>query len=220
MGNFTLLLWSRLREYHFIVSDIFITRLEQEIEKQGFNYKSLSLAAGLGETTIRDIITKRAQNPRRDTLQKIAKTLGKPLSYFLSEDNSVMVPMMGTLGADHRVVPAKGVREHGKALEPGEFVEAPPEEGHRELQAIRVKGDAMLPFIQDGALVYYNGIVEGDCDKYLNELCVVKIKNGATLIRTLKPGSFYGRYTLMSYNAKMLQDVELEWCARVSFIKL
>ncbi len=58
-----------------IMKDILITRLEEEMKKQGFSYKSLSRAAGLGETNVRDIITRRALNPRRDTLQKLAMQL-------------------------------------------------------------------------------------------------------------------------------------------------
>ena len=75
------------------MTDILIERLKEEIARQRFNYKSLSLAAGLGETTIRDIVIGRARNPRRDTLQKIAATLGVSVSYFLAEEMVATVPV-------------------------------------------------------------------------------------------------------------------------------
>ncbi|RYE12839.1 MAG: XRE family transcriptional regulator [Rickettsiales bacterium] len=45
------------------------------MDMHDFNMKSLSVAAGLNETAIRDIIKGRVKNPRIDTLQKIAKVL-------------------------------------------------------------------------------------------------------------------------------------------------
>jgi hypothetical protein len=40
------------------------------------------------------------------------------------------------------------------------------------------------------------------------------------LFKKLRKGYKYGTYTLSSMNAKDLEDVELEWCAKVIFIKL
>lgn len=49
-----------------------LTRL---MEERGFNMKSLSLAAGGGETLIRDILV-RKRSPRQDKLADIARALG------------------------------------------------------------------------------------------------------------------------------------------------
>lgn len=50
-------------------------RLEQAMEHRNIKPKTLSLKAGLNETAIRDILKGRSQNPRTDTVRKIAETL-------------------------------------------------------------------------------------------------------------------------------------------------
>lgn len=44
--------------------------------KADMNPKKLSLAAGLGETAVRDILQNRAQSPKLETVQRIAAALG------------------------------------------------------------------------------------------------------------------------------------------------
>jgi transcriptional regulator with XRE-family HTH domain len=200
------------------VNDILIARLKQEIAKQGFNYKSLSLAAGLGETTVRDIITGRARNSRRDTLQKIAQVLGRPLSYFFAEDMAATVPLMH-MTSQRRGAGAHGVAEHCSPSSNCDAVEAPPELGYRDMMALQARGDSMLPFIPDGTVVYYSRNPRDEYDHFVNKLCVAQVKDGAILLRILKRGSFYGRYTLAAYDGTEMQNAELEWCARVLFIK-
>lgn len=50
-------------------------RLEQALEHRNIKPKTLSLKAGLNETAIRDILKGRSQNPRTDTVRKIAEAL-------------------------------------------------------------------------------------------------------------------------------------------------
>ena len=56
------------------------TILQHEIRTrmiaQGFNQKSLARAASLNETAVRDILKGRSRNPRIDTLEALARTLG------------------------------------------------------------------------------------------------------------------------------------------------
>lgn len=78
----------------------------------------------------------------------------------------------------------------------------------------------MEPAMQDGWHIYYDGgATSGDCSQYLNKLCVVSIKDGPTMLKILKKGYAPGRFNLLSYNASMIEDVELKWCAKVIFIK-
>lgn len=203
------------------MADILVKRLEDEMKKQGFNYKSLSRAAGLGETSVRDIITRRAANPRRDTLQKIAARLGRPLSYFLAEEYEAVVRVAGEIGAQAKIVSPKLLRV-GETEQPSESldrVEMPPELGYRDLVALRVKGDALMPFMPSGTLLYYCATDESR-ESCLDGLCVVQVKDGAAMVRTLKRGVLYGRYHLQDASGSVTENVDVEWCARIRFIKL
>ena len=46
--------------------------IRRRMEAGGFNQKSLSHAAGLNETAVRDILIGKSRHPRHDTVQKIA----------------------------------------------------------------------------------------------------------------------------------------------------
>lgn len=50
--------------------------IRRRMSELGLNPKRLSLAAGLNETYVRDIIKGRTLNPRTDTLGKLARALG------------------------------------------------------------------------------------------------------------------------------------------------
>ncbi|WP_417733095.1 helix-turn-helix domain-containing protein [Rosistilla oblonga] len=51
-------------------------RLARLLKERGLRMKPVSLAAGLGETAVTDIIRRRAQSPRMETLTKIASAIG------------------------------------------------------------------------------------------------------------------------------------------------
>lgn len=197
------------------MADLLIKRLEDEIVRQRFNYKSLSLAAGLGETTVRDIITGRARNPRRDTLQKIAKILDKPLSYFLAEH--VPIPILEA-GTRESFSSLRDVREH-KMKFGGDYMESPPELGYRDITAMRLHGSVLLPFLPDGTILYYGERRESDFDIWLDKLCVLQIHKGNVGAYILKRGTLYGCYHLANYNAILQENVTIDWCAKVLFIK-
>ncbi len=109
--------------------------------------------------------------------------------------------------------------------EPGnetvEWVETPPELGHRDLVALRVKGNALYPFMPDGTLIYYSETAtQPPFDAHLDALCIVKTKHGPAVIRKLRRGELFDTYHLEDFFGDKLQNVEVEWCARITFIKL
>ena len=160
-------------------------------------------------------------------LENLAKALGCRPQDIISNDEQESISMIGTVGEGGKIQPVhpipftESVREHREAA-PGnaEFVEPLPESGHRDVTALRVKGDSMLPFMPDGALVYYNGRLTAGFDKYLGSLCVVQLRDGSLFLKTLRRGYSYNRYNLVSYNGETMEDVDIVWCAKAGFIKL
>jgi transcriptional regulator with XRE-family HTH domain len=60
-------------------------RILQRIEELGTNASAVSLQAGLGRSSVRDILSGKAQNPRIDTLQKLAVPLACSVEFLLGE---------------------------------------------------------------------------------------------------------------------------------------
>lgn len=58
-------------------------RLQAELDKQGRDMKEVSIAAGLGETFIRDAL-KRGRGGKLENLQKVSQALGKPPNWLIS----------------------------------------------------------------------------------------------------------------------------------------
>jgi transcriptional regulator with XRE-family HTH domain len=188
------------------VIDINVVRaaLRREMERQGIKAKKLAKAAGLGETAVRDILDK-VDDPRIGTLIKIADALDIPASSLFGSQ----VPVLGKIGAGGCVL-------FEEADEP-ELVDRPPGAGGR-LMALRVTGDSMMPVYRDGDIIYVNRDHQGILPDYLGEECAVHTAEGGTFLKVLSLGSQPNRYTLRSFNAADMPDVEVIWATPVLFV--
>ena len=64
----------------------FTGRLERAMRDAGYNPRSLSLAAGLGMTAVRDLLDGRIGSPRYATIEALAKVLGVTVSFLANGD--------------------------------------------------------------------------------------------------------------------------------------
>ncbi|MBY0355686.1 MAG: XRE family transcriptional regulator [Rickettsiales bacterium] len=124
------------------------------------------------------------------------------------------IPLVGYVGAGQEI---HAIDDHAKGAGLDE-VDVPPGSGPNTV-AVRVKGDSMQPAMQEGWLLYYSNRVEGGCEDLIGSLCVMKVLDGPTLVKNLRKGYAKGCFNLHSYNAEVIEDVRLEWCAKVEFIK-
>lgn len=69
------------------MSNLWRERLVDLMGQKGFNMKSLSKAAGFGETFVRDIL-KRSQSPGIDRMKALADTLGTTVEWLLEDSGS------------------------------------------------------------------------------------------------------------------------------------
>lgn len=67
------------------MSEIWKDRIRKALEAKGMTMKEASLAAGKGETFVRDML-ERGRAPSVDNFISIAHIVGKPASYLLGED--------------------------------------------------------------------------------------------------------------------------------------
>jgi transcriptional regulator with XRE-family HTH domain len=65
------------------MSEILSVRLDRLMRQAGYNPRSLSLAAGLGITAVRDIIDGRIASPRYATLEALARVLGVAVAHLI-----------------------------------------------------------------------------------------------------------------------------------------
>lgn len=180
------------------------------MSKKGFSRRSLSTAAGLSESAVRDVLT-RTHNPGIDTLRKIAEALEMPADALTGA--GLVVPVLGKIGAGGQVLfAAESGGEEGLPTVP-----RPPLVAGR-LMALEVVGSSMLPKYESGDIIYVRRDHDGVLPGYLGKYCAVLTAEGGTFLKILAKGSQPDRYTLRSLNAEDMTDVEIQWASPVLFV--
>lgn len=184
--------------------------IEREMAKKGFSRRSLSNAAGLSESAVRDLLT-RTHNPGIDTLRKVAEALEMPVDALTG--SGLTVPVLGKIGAGGQVLfAAENEDESG-----WQTVPRPPLVAGR-LMALEVVGSSMLPKYEAGDIIYVRHDHDGILPSYLGKYCAVRTAEGGTFLKILAQGSRPDRYTLRSLNAEDMADVEIQWASPVLFV--
>jgi transcriptional regulator with XRE-family HTH domain len=180
--------------------------IDREMKRKGFSGRALSKAAGVSESTVKDVL-KSTENPGIGTLYKIAEALEVP---FESLSGAEGVPLLGTIGAGGTVAYFKDDHEF-------ETVPRPPLAPAR-LMALQVSGESMLPKYEPGDIIYVQRDHDGVFLDYLGRYCAVHTADGGTYLKILAPGTEAERYTLRSLNAADMMNVEVIWAAPVLFV--
>lgn len=127
--------------------------------------------------------------------------------------SSVRIPLVGHVGAGAEVYPDDAY-PLGHAAE---MIEAMPS-GLDECVAVTIRGTSMHP-LGDGWIVIYSRHQDGVPEDCINKLCVVKIHEGPTLLKTVQRGRAAKHWNLESWNAPLRENVRLDWAARVIDIR-
>lgn len=181
-------------------------RIEMEMKAKGFSRRGLATKAGVGQTSIRDVL-ERTDNPGIGTLHKIAEALDLP---FEAISGAESVPLLGEIGAGGAVAYFKDDHEF-------ETVPRPPL-APGPLMALRVVGESMLPKYEPDDVIYVRRDHEGILPQYLGRYCAVNLADGGTYLKILAAGAAPDRYTLRSLNAADMENVEVIWAAPVLFV--
>lgn len=128
-------------------------------------------------------------------------------------DTTGLVSVVGYVGAGAEI---HAIDDHmmGAGLEEVE-VDFPVRPG---AVAVIVRGDSMLPMFEDGDLIgYWGQRYGGDVNDLIGQTCVVKVESGPTYIKKIKKGGSPGLFTLVSANARDIEDVVIEWASPYQF---
>lgn len=186
----------------------FRARLQRLMDERNIKRKPLAKAAGLGETSIRDIFDERRNDVRIGTLVRLADYFQLSVDDLIEEPN---VPVLGRVGAGGTIL-----FEPEDNLD-GPFVPRPPGADGR-IMALEVVGNSMFPKYEDGDVIYVRKDIDGIPPQAIGEYCAIRTADGGTFLKLLAKGTRPGRYTLRSLNAPDMEDEEVLWAAPVRWV--
>lgn len=180
-------------------------------ETPGLSMKTLSLKAGLGASTLHDIL-KRGRSPSIDVLIAVAAALGMRPSQLIDGDapGAMQIPITGIVG-----------REVWTAADDAQARLAAFDIGGNDTITLEVRGNDMAPVYRDGDVLFCNRQFGPNADNLIGLDCALRTASGDNYIKILKRGSRPGRFNLKSYNPAIddIEDVALQWVAPVAWIK-
>lgn len=188
--------------------------IEAEMKAKGFSRRSLSKAAELSESAVRDLLT-RTDNPGIGTLTKIADALEMPIDHLTGA--VLQVPVLGLIGAGGAILFEADPDQELNNTSTLPHVPRPPLVAGR-LMALQVSGSSMLPKYEDGEIIYVRRDHDGILPEYIGRYCAVRTGDGGTFLKILATGSKPDRYTLRSLNAPDMENVEVLWASPVLFV--
>lgn len=188
-------------------------RIKETLAELGKSQQWLADQVGIKQPSINAII-QRPDLKTRHTV-RIAKALGVTPDWLETgrgekrtggRSQALIVGKVGAGAEIHRL-------EEGVVLASIE-----PPSGVGDCNAAEIEGDSMHP-LQDGWLIFYGEEHRGIPDECVGKLCVLQVKDGPTLLKTLKRGTRKGFWRLESWNAPAREDVKVEWAAKVIDIR-
>lgn len=197
------------------MSDDLRSRLRRLMADRRLSMKELSIAAGLGETAVRDII-ERQQDPRTKTLARLAQVLGVTIGELVEGQQPLIqsIPIVGCISAGEGWIPfddeaAHTVDEVELRVDGGEPV------------ALEVKGDSMYPVYRDGDLLIGAKASGPRADNLVGLDCIVLTDRNERYVKFLARGDAPGKFHLRSYNPahKDIPNVKLVWAAPILWVK-
>lgn len=153
---------------------------------------------------------------RREEAARYARTFKVSPEWLLfgkgPMHRSGQTPILGYVGAGAEVYP---IDDHAQGAALDTVDTAMPEDA----VAVVIRGESQYP-LQDGWVVVYSKRYEGVSDDCLGRLCVAKVHDGPTLLKTVSKGRTARTFDLESWNAPRREGVRLDWAAPVLAIKL
>jgi transcriptional regulator with XRE-family HTH domain len=155
------------------------------------------------------------RSPSRDAARRYARAYRVRWEWLLDNEGqpingAPIVKIIGQVDAGGKVAfyDAEKVKDCG---------DNPPHDG---VATVAVEAGASLRGVaESGWLYFFDHEKKPPSQDLIGKLCVVALKDGDVLIRVLQPGRKRGRYDLESSTEPTLRDRQLDWAARITWIK-
>lgn len=191
-----------------------LNRIREFRNARDWSQQRLADIVGTSQTQI-DRLEKNQRRVSDYWLEKLSKAFNcNPLD-IISDDSQKKVPVMGYVGAGFEVF----ALDESVEVSALEQVDCPIGYDPHNIVALRVRGDSMIPMLEDGWLVFYSRAFDGIPAECVGKYCVVKMANDGIAVKKVKKGSKAGYYHLISHNTEPLFDAVLEWAARIIDIR-
>ncbi|WP_199756631.1 S24 family peptidase [Paracoccus sulfuroxidans] len=208
--------------------DAFARGLKIILESEGHKMKPLSIAAGMGESGIRDLF-RYASAPKVSNAYAIARELSR------SVDEIIEIGLSGQITKFHppqsisiagRVGAGAQVPLVDHTADGGLFQVAAPAQllrngTARDFGAVEVEGDSMAPMYQPGDILFFaRHTHDGIPDEDIGRPCIVEDADGMAWVKQVKRGAEPGLFHLISLNpdAETRHNVRIKWAARVMMV--
>ncbi len=175
-----------------------IRMIERGLKRPGKTKGGLAKAMGVRAGAVSEILSE---------IRLIKASEIQPITDYL-ELNSV--PIMGRVGAgaaiepEHEQVPPEGL---GEVELPFPFSE--------ETIAFEVAGDSMLPKYENGDVIVVYREQRHPLASFYGEEAAVRLKTGERYLKTIERGKSPTVVNLVSFNAKPINGVKLEWIGEI-----
>lgn len=198
--------------------DPFISGLRRIFEANpALKPATVSAAANLDKSTIRQMFEGRTKSPRVATCIAIAKALGTTAEEVISGTASTNfgIAVSGRVGAGAEVLLNDG-HAQGEELY---RIAAPPQIGARPVAAVEVLGDSMEPVFFEGDVLLFDRQTIGVPTEAIGRPCICEDADGMVWVKQVKIGTAAGLFNLLSINptGNNRHDVALKWAAPVIF---
>ena len=207
-------------------------RIKELRTLQGVSLAQLEERTGISAQQI-NRLEKGERRLNEDNLYKLASALSRR-PHELLEEGPRMIRVSAYVGEDGEVHP---YNDSEKTPEDPD-VASPPGLDPTGVVAIRIKSESMMPVLQPEWVVFYsdrrdtimpllqggwqvpyNQPTEEPLSEFFDKMCIIKLRDGRTMLRTLNRGYANGKYILSAFNRTALVDVEIEWAAKIVYIK-
>lgn len=197
-----------------------LERIQQRLEIVGLSESAAAKRAGLSADAIRNMRrevergnTERGASIR--TLSKLAPVLETTAEYLLSgigegETGWSAVKGVGYIGAGAQIEP-----DFEQVPPEGLFTVDVPFAVPEDIVAFGVKGDSMLPRYDDGDVVLVYREQQRAPESLIGEEVAVRTTSGHRYLKRLMRGPHKRRFNLESWNARTIEDVEVEWIGEI-----
>lgn len=191
-------------------------RANDALQKRGWSEAELARRAGVPKESLYKQLQGKVENPRGDTIRRIANALGVHEFWLRTGRGPKVssVPLVGFVSAGEEFYPIDDL-----ALGAG-HEDVPLALDVADPIAIRVRGSSMSPVYRHGDDLFCSRMRGANVADAIGRDCVVLTREGAGYVKQLRRDG-EARFILRSYNPAYadIEGVEIEWAAPIIFIR-